>query len=203
MVFLASVLESYESLIAGKVGDPKMTKEDYDQIDPEEMELMDIKWCMASTMRRAQRFMEITGRSSLASGDSKLGFDKEKVTYFKCKQKGHFKRECTNRETDEPTNPFRDDYYKKAIYHRSSGSSNVNQKQIDEGSSKSRAMAVIHDDEGYDWSQVLPEEDAVGYEFVANVDHDRWWRNDYARWEIRNLGNHSKKPREQKDGMMN
>ena len=105
MVFLASILESYESLIAGKVGNPKMTKEDYDQIDPEEMELMDIKWCMASTMRRAQRFMEITGRSSLASSDSKLGFDKAKVTCFKCKQKGHFKRECTNRETDEPTNP--------------------------------------------------------------------------------------------------
>ncbi|MFS7977448.1 hypothetical protein Hanom_Chr10g00904081 [Helianthus anomalus] len=124
------------------------------------MELIDIKWCMASTMRRAQRFMEITGRSSLASGDSKLG------------------------EIDEPTNPFRDDYYKKAIYHRSSGSSNVNQKQIDEGSSKARAMAVIHDDEGYDWSQVLPEEDAIGYAFVTNVDHDRWWRNDYARWEF-------------------
>ncbi|MFS7977446.1 hypothetical protein Hanom_Chr10g00904061 [Helianthus anomalus] len=39
MVFLASVLESYESLIAGKVGNPKMTKEYYDQIDPEEMDV--------------------------------------------------------------------------------------------------------------------------------------------------------------------
>ncbi|XP_035843933.1 vicilin-like seed storage protein At2g18540 [Helianthus annuus] len=38
--------------------------------------------------------------------------------------------------------------------------------------------------ESYDWSQVLPEEDAVGYAFVANVDHDLWWRRDYARWEI-------------------
>ncbi|KAM0065989.1 putative transcription factor interactor and regulator CCHC(Zn) family [Helianthus debilis subsp. tardiflorus] len=152
MVFLASVLESYESLIAGKVGNPNLTKEDYDQIDLEEMELIDIKWCMASAMRRAQCFMEITGRSCLGSGDSKLGFDKAKVTCFRCKQKGHFKRECTNRQTDEVVNPFKDDYYQKAIYHRNSGSSNANQKQIGEGSSKerSRAMVVIQEDEGYD-----------------------------------------------------
>ncbi|XP_021986299.1 uncharacterized protein LOC110882630 [Helianthus annuus] len=54
-------------------------------------------------------------------------------------------------------------------------------KQLEE---KSRALAVIDDDEGYDWSQDLPEEDAVGYAFVTNVDHDRWWKIDYARWEI-------------------
>ena len=32
---------------------------------------------------------------------------------------------------------------------------------------KSRALAVIHDDEGYDWSELFPEEDAVGYAFAA------------------------------------
>ncbi|MFS7966306.1 hypothetical protein Hanom_Chr09g00772291 [Helianthus anomalus] len=39
-------------------------------------------------------------------------------------------------------------------------------KQI-EDKEKSRALAVIHDDEGFDWSDLLPEEDAVGYVFVA------------------------------------
>ncbi|KAF5759444.1 hypothetical protein HanXRQr2_Chr16g0741321 [Helianthus annuus] len=53
MVFLASVLESYESLVAGKIGNTNLTKEDYDQLDPEEMELMEIRWCMASAVRRA------------------------------------------------------------------------------------------------------------------------------------------------------
>ncbi|XP_021971732.1 synaptonemal complex protein 1-like [Helianthus annuus] len=48
MVFLASILESYESLVAGKNGNTNLTKEYYDQIDPEEMELIDIRWCMAS-----------------------------------------------------------------------------------------------------------------------------------------------------------
>ncbi|KAJ0856504.1 putative transcription factor interactor and regulator CCHC(Zn) family [Helianthus annuus] len=93
-VFLASVLESYESLVAGKIGNTNLTKEYYNQIDPKEMELIDIRWCMASAVRRAQRFMEIIGRKSIGGPSTNLGFDKSKVTCFKCKQKGHFKREC-------------------------------------------------------------------------------------------------------------
>lgn len=50
MAFLGSVLESYECLIAGRIGNYNMTKEDYDQIDPEEMEMIDICWCMASVI---------------------------------------------------------------------------------------------------------------------------------------------------------
>ena len=98
MSALAAVLESFECLIAGKIGNFNLTQEDYAQIDPEEMELMDIKWCMASVIRRAQRFKEITGRNVMDKVDSKLGFDKSKVRCFKCKEKGHFKRECTNKE---------------------------------------------------------------------------------------------------------
>ncbi|KAM0039766.1 hypothetical protein Hdeb2414_s0012g00385841 [Helianthus debilis subsp. tardiflorus] len=59
MSFLASVLESYEGLVAGKIGNYELTKEDYDQIDPEEMELIDIRWCLASCIRRAQRYWRL------------------------------------------------------------------------------------------------------------------------------------------------
>ncbi|MFS7966511.1 putative transcription factor interactor and regulator CCHC(Zn) family [Helianthus anomalus] len=44
--------------------------------------------------------MEIIGRKCLEGPDMKLGFDKAKVTCFKCKQKEHFKRECSNRQAD-------------------------------------------------------------------------------------------------------
>ncbi|MFS7987539.1 putative transcription factor interactor and regulator CCHC(Zn) family [Helianthus anomalus] len=65
--------------------------------------------------------MEITGRLDLEGLIStKQGFDKSQVTCFRCKQKGHFKRECVNREVAEHGNPFHDDYYKKAIYHKNS-----------------------------------------------------------------------------------
>ncbi|KAJ0938953.1 putative transcription factor interactor and regulator CCHC(Zn) family [Helianthus annuus] len=169
MIFLASVLESYEGLVAGKIGNTNLTKEDYDQIDPEEMELIDIHWVVASAVRRAQRFMEITGRKTIGGPSTKLGFDKSKVTCFKCKQKGHFKRECRNTYADESENRFRDDYYKKAIYHQNKFEP-PRLKQVEDNKEKSRALAVIYDDEGYDWSnEALPEEDAVGYAFMAKT----------------------------------
>ncbi|KAF5818555.1 putative transcription factor interactor and regulator CCHC(Zn) family [Helianthus annuus] len=169
MVFLTSILKSYESLVAGKIRNTNLTKEDYDQIDPEEMELIDIRWCMASVIRRAQRFIEITVRNSIGGPLTKLGFDKSKVMCFKCKQKGHFKRECRNSTADETANPFHDEYYKKAVYHRNREEP-PRMKQIEETpKEKSRALAVIQDDEGFDWSEFLPEDDAVGFALMAQL----------------------------------
>ncbi|KAJ0540288.1 hypothetical protein HanRHA438_Chr08g0371141 [Helianthus annuus] len=146
------------------------------------MELIDIRWCMASVMRRAQRFMEITGRSCLGAVDTKLGFDKSKVTYFKCKQKGTLRD--TNMQTNEAVNPFRDDYYQKAIYHRISEPPKVNQNKISEGSSKDRkqAMVITQEDEGFNWDKYIPREK---YVLVAKVDN-RWQRS-FAREEINKL----------------
>ncbi|KAJ0783566.1 putative transcription factor interactor and regulator CCHC(Zn) family [Helianthus annuus] len=183
MSFLASVLESYESLIAGKIGNPNMTKEDYDQVDSEEMELVDIRWCMASVIRRAQRFMEITGRKCLEGPNMKLGFDKAKITCFKCKQKGHFKRECSNRQADDSVNPFHDDYYKKAIYHRNN--EQLTRKQIEEGSSKEKKQAMLtiressgpsilhQEDEGFDRGKYIKDEKAGKKAFVVEVKQSR------------------------------
>ncbi|XP_035832028.1 uncharacterized protein LOC118481047 [Helianthus annuus] len=145
IALLASVLEAYEGLVAGRIGNPDMTKEDYDQIDPEELELIDIKWGMASLVRRAQRFVEITGRNSLSGPDQKLGFDKSKVTCFKCKERSHFKRECPNREVNNHQNPFTNDYYRQAIYHRPNQHRTVQRPQIENKPEK--ALIVNQDDE--------------------------------------------------------
>ncbi|KAM0014595.1 putative transcription factor interactor and regulator CCHC(Zn) family [Helianthus debilis subsp. tardiflorus] len=120
MALLGLVLLSYEGLVAGRIGNPILTKEDYDQIDAEEMELMDIKWCLASVLRRAEKFKLITGRNDFLDAHvSTLGFDKSKVTCFRCREKGHFKKECKNREASGAQNPFgKDDYYRKAIYQQ-------------------------------------------------------------------------------------
>ncbi|KAF5796486.1 putative transcription factor interactor and regulator CCHC(Zn) family [Helianthus annuus] len=138
-----------------------MTKEDYDQIDPEELELIDIKWGMASIVRRAQRFMEITRRSSLAGPDPKLGFDKSKVTCFKCKEKGHFKRECPNREVNNHQNQFANDYYRQAIYYKNSQQPFNPRPQIENSPSKQteKALLVNQDDEkipeGFSWDKYV------------------------------------------------
>ncbi|MFS7945315.1 hypothetical protein Hanom_Chr06g00522851 [Helianthus anomalus] len=44
-------------------------------------------------------------------------------------------------------------------------------KQIEETpKEKSRALAAIQDDEGFDWSEFVPEEDAVSYAFMATTE---------------------------------
>ncbi|KAJ0867548.1 putative transcription factor interactor and regulator CCHC(Zn) family [Helianthus annuus] len=133
------------------------------------MELIDIRWCLASVIRRAQRFMEITGRQSIGGPSTKLGFDKSKVTCFKCKQKGHFKRECKNSVVDETANPFQDDYYRKALYHRNREPPNMRQIEDNPMKENSRALAVIQDDEGFNWNDFIPDEDQIGYAFMAEV----------------------------------
>ncbi|KAJ0571198.1 putative transcription factor interactor and regulator CCHC(Zn) family [Helianthus annuus] len=133
------------------------------------MELIDIQWCLACCIRRAHRYMEITGRQTIGGPSTKLGFDKSKVTCFKCKQKGHFKRECNNSAVDGTENPFNGDYYRKAIYHRSKEET-PNLKQIENNfKEKSRACVVIQDDEGFNWSEFLPQDDLADDRFKEKV----------------------------------
>ena len=44
---LASFVASYENFIQGKVHDPAIADEDYDQIDPDDLEEMDLQWQLA------------------------------------------------------------------------------------------------------------------------------------------------------------
>ncbi|KAM0027801.1 putative transcription factor interactor and regulator CCHC(Zn) family [Helianthus debilis subsp. tardiflorus] len=155
MALLGSVLLSYEGLVAGRIGNTMLTKEDYDQIDAEEMELMDIKWCLASVLRRAEKFKTITG------------------------EKGHFKRECKNREASGAQNPFgKDDYYREAIYQQvgqSQDSQTAHSRKIEDSkraclvefnwsnytSPNSKACLVDQDDEqlpeGFSWDMFVDE----------------------------------------------
>ncbi|MFS7996834.1 hypothetical protein Hanom_Chr12g01134471 [Helianthus anomalus] len=74
----------------------------------------------------------------------------------------------------------------KAIYHRISEPPKVNQKKIDEGSSKDRkqALVVTQEDEGFKWDKYIRREK---YALVAEVDN-RWQRSS-ARYEINKLYN--------------
>ncbi|KAJ0545621.1 putative transcription factor interactor and regulator CCHC(Zn) family [Helianthus annuus] len=173
MALLATLLESYEGLVAGRIGNPMLTKEDYDQIDAEELELMDIKWCLASVLRRAEKFKQITGRDDFRDANvSTLGFDKSKVTCFRCREKGHFKRECTNREASGAQNPFgNNDYHRKMIYHQvAQQTSPSSANSIEDG--KKKAYLVNQDDErlqeGFSWDKYIPA-DSKFRAFIAQI----------------------------------
>ena len=98
---------------------------------------------------------------SLSGPNQKLGFDKSKVTCFKCKERGHFKRECPNREVNNHQNPFTNDYYRQAIYHRPNQQPTVQRPQIENKPEK--ALIVNQDDEkvaaGFSWDKYIPGSD--------------------------------------------
>ncbi|KAJ0922119.1 hypothetical protein HanPSC8_Chr05g0199891 [Helianthus annuus] len=156
MASLVAMLESYESLVAGRIGNPMLTKEDYDQIDAEELELIDVKWCMASAVRRAEKFQQITGRDEFRGlATSPFGFDKSKVTYFHYKGKGHFKRECKNQEATSGQD--KKNYYQKSIFHQIEQQPSSSHA-IDDG--KKKALIIHQDDEkvakGFSWDKYIP-----------------------------------------------
>ena len=103
---LSNVLQAYEDLVAGKVGNSSLTEEDYSQIDKDDMELMDIKWCLASGIRRAKEWVKRTGRDISADRNTKFGFDMSKGVCYNCGEKGHFKRQCTQPSKSGKQSPF-------------------------------------------------------------------------------------------------
>ncbi|KAJ0455297.1 hypothetical protein HanIR_Chr15g0749581 [Helianthus annuus] len=54
---LTTMVNAYSGLVASQIGHINLTNEDYQQIDRDEMELMDIKWAFASAVRRAKDYM--------------------------------------------------------------------------------------------------------------------------------------------------
>nr|GEZ26636.1 hypothetical protein [Tanacetum cinerariifolium] len=80
-------------LLMLKQNTPQLAKDDLEQIDPNDLEEMDLHWEMAMLTIRARRFMKRIGRNLDMNG-RRIGFDKTNVECFNCHKNGHFVREC-------------------------------------------------------------------------------------------------------------
>nr|GEW98677.1 hypothetical protein [Tanacetum cinerariifolium] len=73
---------------------PQLNNEDLQQIHPDDLEEIDLRWQMAMLTMRARRFLKNTGRKFSMNDNETFGFDKSKVECYNCHKSGHFAREC-------------------------------------------------------------------------------------------------------------
>ncbi|GKB98257.1 ribonuclease H-like domain-containing protein [Tanacetum coccineum] len=82
------------AFLASQPNSPQLVTEDLQQILPNDIEEMDLRYKMAMLTMRARRFLKNIGRRLTVNSNENIGVDKSKVECYNCHKKGHFAREC-------------------------------------------------------------------------------------------------------------
>nr|GEY00549.1 putative ribonuclease H-like domain-containing protein [Tanacetum cinerariifolium] len=64
------------------------------QIHPDDLEEMELRWNIAMLTMRARRFLKNNRRKLNMANKERIGFDKSKMECFNCHKRGHFTKEC-------------------------------------------------------------------------------------------------------------
>ncbi|GJX99221.1 ribonuclease H-like domain-containing protein [Tanacetum coccineum] len=127
------------SFFASQLSTPQLDNEDLQQINPDDLEEMDLRWNIAMLTMRARRFLKNTGRKLDMANKERIGFDKSKVECFNCHKRGHFAREC------------------RAPRNQDSRNREPTRRTVPVEETTSNALVSQCDGFGYDWSDQAEE----------------------------------------------
>ncbi|GJS99634.1 putative ribonuclease H-like domain-containing protein [Tanacetum coccineum] len=92
------------AFFASQPNSPQLDNEDLQQIHPDDLEEIDLRWQMAMLTMRARRYLKNTRRVFSVNGTETIRFDKSKVECYNCHKRGHFATKCRALRNQENRN---------------------------------------------------------------------------------------------------
>nr|GEW18099.1 hypothetical protein [Tanacetum cinerariifolium] len=127
------------SFFASQPNSPQHVHKDLEQIHPDYMEEMDLRWQMTMLTIRARKFLKKIGRKLTANGNETISFDKSNVKCYNCHKRGHFARDC------------------RALRNQDKKHKESSRRSVPVETSLSIALVSCDGLGGYDWSDQADE----------------------------------------------
>ncbi|KAJ0733550.1 putative transcription factor interactor and regulator CCHC(Zn) family [Helianthus annuus] len=177
MGLLASFMTTYENFCLGKLVEPSSLDEDFDQIDQDEMEELDLQLNMALLVRRAKKFLLKTGKKFIGGQTkTRMGVDMSKVKCYNCGIYGHFARDCRKPKMERSDNNSRGNNSRpqnnsSAGTSNSSARSNGSENLTPSTNNAMVAQPLQNVTEPYDWGCALEDISGaiVSQAFIAEI----------------------------------